>query len=142
MANNIVAPNEYKTVWLDRALQGGSAESLSLRCYSNDVTPDEDSTLADFTICDFIGYANQTLVSSDWDASTIIDDEAVTVHADEPFAFERTSTGSPQTIYGWLLVGATSGLVALASRLDTPRVMASAGDTTEITITAKLAQLA
>lgn len=119
----MVAPNEGKILLLDRALctPTNAVEDYSLRLFVNNVTVGDASTLGDFTIATFTGYANITITRASISTPTIVSNVAVANRATIP---SWTNTGiTTETAYGWILVGATSGKVIFGQNFDTPRVM-------------------
>jgi hypothetical protein len=81
--------------------------TLSLRLYSNDVTPDESSSLSSFTQVSGGGYAAKSLLSASWTATP--GDPTVLEYAEQEFLFTGTTT-APGTIYGYYLVDTVTGL--------------------------------
>ncbi len=83
------------------------ANALSLRLYSNNVTPDESSSLATFTQVTGGGYAAKSIVSADWTWTP--GDPTVGEAPEQEFAFTG-ATDAPGTIYGYYLVDTVTGL--------------------------------
>lgn len=121
----MVIPDEGKTVALDTEMKssGTASETWHVRLYSNNYTPVNSSTASDFTEATFTGYAEVDIAPSDWGASAIVSNVAYSTSGVTP-AF-TCSGGSPQTVYGWYAVGATSGKVRAAQKFDTARVMST-----------------
>lgn len=122
---NMVIPNEGKELWLYWALvtDGSDLEDFVLDLFQNDYTPDDDSTDSSFTVATFGGYAQLDLLRSEFSTPSIVSDVAESERAPAP---EWTQTsGSAQTVYGWYLRGADSGIVLAAQRFDSPRTMAT-----------------
>lgn len=121
---NMVIPNEGKQLWLEWALPGDgtSFEDFEINLFSNDYTPVDGSTDSDFTAATFGGYAQVDAERADFGAPSISSNVAYSLLSFVP-TFTQTS-GSPQTVYGWWMRGATSGIVLAAQRFDTARVMA------------------
>lgn len=120
---NMVIPNEGKTKWLDAAvlLSGGSDTVFNVKLYQNNYTPVDGSTAADFTEATFTGYTAVALTRSTFGAAAITSNVAYSTYPTPP-AFNCTG-GSSQTIYGWYMVGATSGKVYAAQKFDTARTL-------------------
>jgi hypothetical protein len=113
-----VAPNEGRVVLVNNLLAGGTLEAWSLRLFKNDYTPVVGSVLADFTQADFTGYSAKTLTRSQtgstWGAASIASNIAQSEYAtDQSFTYTGATS---QSVYGWYIVGATSGKVILAHR--------------------------
>lgn len=135
---NVVIPLEGAIEILKRILYGNAgAENLSLRLFKNNFTPGLTSTGADFTVATFTGYANITLTSSQaagtWAVPTSSTPYALSTYG----TLASWTATTDQTIYGWYLVGATSGKVYAAQLFSSPRVLVGAQSDT-ITLTSKL----
>lgn len=120
---NMVIPNEGKILLLDRALctPGNAPEDYSCRLFQNNVTVADASTLADFTVATFTGYANVAVARSTFPTPSIVGAVARTISSVIP-TFTCTG-GASQTVYGWILVGVTSGKVIAGQNFAVPRVM-------------------
>lgn len=93
-------------------------ENILIKLFVNDVTPSATSTLSNFTIATFPSYADGTLSRSTWGNPTTISGVAVSTYGE---AISWTpGSGTQQTIYGYCLVGATSGTLIGAELLLTP----------------------
>jgi hypothetical protein len=122
---NMVIPNEGKLLWLEWALtgDGSSLEDFVVRLYSNNYTPVDGSTLANFTEATFTGYTELDIMRSDFSTPVIVANVAEAQTSVPP---EWTCTGgAAQDIYGWYLVGVDSGKVLAAQRFDAVRTMAA-----------------
>lgn len=120
----MVIPNEGKLLWLYWAIgtDGSDLEDFVVDMFSNNETVDDASTGADFTIATFTGYAQVAVARADFGSPSIVSNIA---NINDPTFPEFTCTGgSPQTCYGWLMRGATSGTIVAGANFDTPRVMA------------------
>ncbi len=102
-------------------------ENLVLKIYSNDYTPVATSIASNFTEATFTGYSSKTLTRSSW--SDAITDAAG--KASMSYAEQSWSVSSSQTVYGYYVVGATSGVLIWAERFDGPRPLNN-GDTIRI----------
>lgn len=106
-------------------------ENLTLKLYTNNYTPVAGSTAGSFTECAVSGYSAKTLSRASWgDPSTNGSGKAEMAYAAQTFSF----TGSG-TIYGYMIVSATSGTLVLAELFSSARSVAS-GDS--LTITPKI----
>jgi hypothetical protein len=134
MENNIFALDQCKVQLLKNAFNCDQILHFRLRLWVNDIVITNATVDADLLEATFDGYSEVSLPFGDWAFSLVSSDKAQALHALDPFTFTRTVTGSPQTIYGWNLFWEDNALSVFAARLDTPRVMASAGDQTTITL--------
>lgn len=104
-----------------------TVESLVLKLYSNDYTPDEDSTSVDFTeVTTGNGYASETLTGSSW----ILNGKSVSYPT-----FTWGFTGNKGNIYGYYVVTSTSNTVVFAERFPgAPYNVANNGDSIAVTL--------
>lgn len=96
---SLVVPKSAQVIALQLFLE----EDISLKLYSNDVTPDEDSVLADFTEVAGGGYAAKTIQFVDWTFAE--GDPSTALAAQETWTFTGTTT-APSTVYGYYVVSA------------------------------------
>lgn len=121
---NMVIPDQGKLLWLNWMLpsDGSDQENFSVRLFQNNITPDADSVLGDFTIATFTGYASVPVDRSDFGGTFI---SAHVAYSDSAVVPTYTCTGgSAQTVYGWYMVATISNVVVAAQRFDSPRSMA------------------
>lgn len=126
----LVVPNEGEIELLKKLLiNAADTESYSLRLYQNDYTPDENSTLSSFSEADFTNYAAKTLARSDWGTPTLNG----TNKAQSQVSIQSWTCGlSGNTVYGYYVLGATSGKVLWAERFNVARNVAD-GDVLNVT---------
>ncbi len=135
---SIMSPNEGKQEILARVLYGNAgSENLSLRLFKNNVTPAETDTTATYTVANFTGYSNQTLTSSQaagtWPVPTVASNLASSTYAT---TITWTAT-SDQTIYGYFIVGASSGKTYFSQAFASPKSLVGA-DSDQISIIPKI----
>jgi len=106
-----------------------------LRLFKNNITPDVDTVLADFTEADFSGYTDVLLTMG-----AIVRDGDDNARSTGLLAqFLHSGGGTANDIYGWYLLGSGGAVCLFAERFsDAPRVMDGLGD--EINITPALTQ--
>lgn len=121
---NMVIPNEGKTQMLEQLFRTAAArEDFKLDLFQSNTTVGNASTAGDFTIATFTGYAQAAIARADFSAATVVSNEgSITKTAAPTFT---CSGGSPQTVYGWILRGATTGVIYAGQNFDTPRVMST-----------------
>jgi hypothetical protein len=124
---NLVIPNEGKIEWMKRALYGNAgSENLTLKLFSNNVTPGETDTAATYTEATFTGYAAATLTSSQSGATWAVPTIATNI-AQSAYGTATTWTATTdQTIYGWFIVGASSGKCYAAQAFGAGKPLAGA----------------
>lgn len=125
---NMVIPNEGKLAFLNVMLpdDGTDQEDFYVRLYKNNYTPVNGSTGADFTEADFTGYSQVAIARSDFTDPYISSNVAFTDSAVIPVY--TCTGGSAQTVYGWYMVGQTTGTVYAAQKFDAARSMASGAE--------------
>ena len=108
------------------------SEDQILKLYTNDVTPTASTTVSQFTEASGNGYASITLnASSNW---SVAPGAATTTPQTWNF------TGALGSVYGYYLVGATSGSLLAAEKFDNgPYTVAVSGDKITVNITISLA---
>lgn len=125
----LVVANVGELLLLEWSLKSTSTpENLILKLYKNDVTPSQSSVAGDFTVADFTGYSNKTLSRGSWASPTTVSNKASTSYAAQTF----TNSGTAQTIYGYYVVGATSGTLIWAERFSAARTLNN-GDSVTVT---------
>jgi hypothetical protein len=130
---SFAACNEGDSQMLSLVLNKTSVENLTLKLYSNNITPDKSQTAASFTECSGSGYASIALTPASW-----------TVTAGTGAGTTATSAAYPQqtftltgalTAYGYFLVGATSGKCYFAELFSgAPYVIPAGGGTVKVTL--------
>jgi hypothetical protein len=142
----LLIPDEGETRLLTEILDGATVrENWTLKLYQNNYTPVASSSAANFTEATFTGYAAKTLTrtitASTWQAVA----EGAPSGAWNPQANVGKSTygssaqvfsitgGTAQTIYGYFVVGATSGKVLFAEIFAAPRTLNPPLDTLSFT---------
>lgn len=106
----ILVPNEGEAQMLAIILGKASSETLQLKLYSNDITPAETDTASTYTEVSGHGYAAQSFSPADF----TIAEGAPSIAT--PTAKTFTFTGAAGNVYGYYVVGATSGKVYWAER--------------------------
>lgn len=116
----IVIPNEGKTLWLYWALEsdGTDFEDFLVKLYKNNYVPVDASTLANFTISTFTGYADFNVDRADFGSPAIVANVAYETAGVIP-SYTCTA-GGPEDCYGWLMVGVVSGKVLAAEKFPLP----------------------
>lgn len=101
-----------------------AAENLTLKLYTNSYAPTKADTPASYTECNIAGYAAKTLAGASWNVAA----GTATYNAAQTFNF--TAAG---TVYGYFVVGATSGVLYWAEEWATPATLPSAGGSITLT---------
>lgn len=104
-------PNVAEVLVLEQYLE---AEDLTLKLFSNNVTPAEGDTAASYTSVAGGGYAAKTLDKDLW--TILSGDPSSGEYAAQDFTFTG-ATNAPGTIYGYFIVDAANVLRG-AERFD------------------------
>lgn len=132
----LLVPNAGEGLMLEHIVGKTAVENLSLRLFKNDYTPVEGSTAGSFTVADFTGYSNATLTGASWNVTT--GDPSYADYAQQTFTSSAGSQNQP--IYGYYIVGATSGTIYWAERFsDGPYTIVNNGDAIKVTPRIELA---
>lgn len=124
---SLLVPNVGEVVLLGNMLAGGTLENWTLKLFKNDKTPAEGDVAGDYTEADFTNYTAKTLTrsvsGSTW--STPSTDgggtTSSTYNGASPQSWTCGATGN--TIYGYFVVGATSGTLIYAERFANARTL-------------------
>jgi hypothetical protein len=102
-------------------------ENFTLKLFTNDYTPVEGSVAGSFTEATFTGYSAKTLTTSSWTVASAIASYAAQT-------FTSTAGSQNQSVYGYYIVGASSGIIIAAERFaDGPYVIVNNGDSITVT---------
>lgn len=118
----LVIANVGEIELLDKMLKDALSvdEVYLFRLFRNNYTPLAASVVGDFTEANFTDYAQTTLVRASWGAATTVSNKASSTYATIQ---SWTCGASGNTVYGYYVVGATSGILLWAERFATSRVM-------------------
>src|SRR5690349_6733677 len=109
----LVVPNQGEQVLLDAATGKTAASTLTLRLFSNNLTPGASTTEADVTEVAGGGYAGIALTAASW--VTTPGSPTSSAYPQQTFTFTG-ATDSPGTIYGYYVTNA-AGKLLWAERL-------------------------
>lgn len=128
----LVTPNAGELQLLNKMLKAAltSDENYILKLFQNDVTPDETFVPASMTEANFTNYVAKTLTRAGWNSAVTVTGSAVSSYGSVPQTWTCGTTGN--SIYGYWVEGASSGVVLWAERFTTTRVMVS-GDVLNLT---------
>jgi hypothetical protein len=132
----LLVPNEGESTMLNVMLGKSSSENLTLKLFTNNVTPGETDTSATYTEASGNGYAAITLTAANWTVTQGSGSPGAT-HADytqQTFTF----TGGPVSVYGYYIVGVTSTKVYWAEAFAAVANIPAGGGTIKITPTINL----
>lgn len=127
----LVIPDVGEIELLDKMLKDALSvdEDYTMKLYKNDYTPIGSSTAVDFTEADFTNYTAATLTRANWGAATTVNNKAQSTYSAQQ---SWTCGTGGNTIYGYYIVGATSGVLLWAERFSAARIL-SDGDILNLT---------
>jgi hypothetical protein len=138
----LLVPDEGEVRMLTELLDGGtSRENWTLKLYKNDKTPAEADTPAAYTECDFTDYVAKTLTrtvgAGTWGTPATADGTtSSTYNSGTPLSWTCGASGN--TVYGYYVVGASSGKLIYAERFGSARTLVN-GDVLNLTPKLELA---
>lgn len=132
---DIGADEILKTYFNNTRPAGGN--NLTLKLYTNNLTPLDTHTAASFTEASGGGYAAKTLTNGSWTV-TPANDPSDAVYAQQTFTFTGALSGNP-TVYGYYVVDADNNLI-YAELLTAPFTPANNGDNIKITLKYQLSK--
>ena len=132
----LLVPDVGEVELLKRLLYSNAgSENLTLKLYSNNVTPAESDTATTYTEATFTGYAAKTLTSTQTGSTWGVPATVGGVTSSTYGTAQVFSPTSSQTIYGYYVIGATSTVLLWAELFSSAKSLVS-GDT--LTVTPKL----
>lgn len=132
-SSNLVVADVGEVELLDKMLKDALLvdEDYIIKLYQNNYTPANSSTSSSFTEANFTNYAAKTLTRANWSAASSVANQAQTSYSNQTWTCGITGN----IIYGYYVIGATSGVLYWAERFATTRIL---GDTDTLTVTPKL----
>jgi hypothetical protein len=104
-------PDTGENIALEALVNKTAPQNLVLRLYQNNITPSDTDTAGTYTEATFAGYSAATLTGASWNAAS-----GGSIAYSSQLAFTRSTTGSPQSIYGYYVTQATSGILVYSER--------------------------
>jgi hypothetical protein len=128
----LVIPDGAEVEWGKRCLYSNAgSENLTLKLFSNSITPAESDVAATYTEATFTGYVAKTLTSSQsgatWAVPTTSSGTTTSTYGTNMNWLPTTS----ETIYGLYIIFTTSTLLAAAEAFGAPKGLAN-GDSLTI----------
>ena len=127
----MIVANDGDYQMIEAVLNKATPENLILKLFTNNVTPDKSFTASSLTECAAAGYAAITLAAASW---TVTEGTgAGTTPTTATYPQQTFTLTAAANIYGYYLVGATSGKLYFAELVGGPFVIPSGGGTVKIT---------
>jgi hypothetical protein len=128
----LLVPNAGEVAMLEYILNQESPQNLTVRLYSNDITPDDDTLTADFVEVVNGGYANQTITPANW---TITPGNPTAAVYDPELVFAFSGPPDVTTVYGYYVTRVGDSLTMWAERFTNgPFNVTVAGSEIRITL--------
>lgn len=134
----LLVPDVGEVKLLEAALGKTAAENLTLKLFASNTTPAEGDTAGTYTEASGGGYSAKTLTTTTWGNASTSSGTTSASYAEQTWTFTGALTTNP-TIYGYFLVGATSGTLYWAERAAATFEPATSGDTYKVTPRLELA---
>jgi hypothetical protein len=125
----LVVPDLGEIELLTKLLKNTTdTEDYIIRLYKNNYSPINTTVVGDFTEADFTSYAEKTVARGDWSSPS-----TVAIKAESSVTAQSWTCGvTGNTVYGYYVVGATSGVCLWAEQFAAARVLAD-GDVLNLT---------
>jgi len=132
---NLIFPDEGLVTQLGRIL----VLDVLYHLFTNNVTPDRDTVLADLTDATWTGYAPITQTFTDYTITGVAGHAGYAIAA--PISFSNGS-GSPVTTYGYYVTDSGETVLLAAARFDgAPLTIAAAGTLPVVPVWGDFSQL-
>ena len=129
----LLVPNVGELRFLNFILNKVAQENQTIKLYSNNITPSQTDTDATYTEVTGGGYVSKSLVAANWTVSG--GNPGTATHTQQTWTFTGAVSGG--LVYGYYIVGASSGTLLWAERFsDGPYPISFVND--QILITPKL----
>lgn len=127
----LVCPDAGEVLLANNWLNKVAPQNQTLILYQNNITPAETDTAGTYTEATFAGYGAKALTGADWTVTS----GAPTSAAAPAQTFAASAAGA-QSIYGYMLKQAVSGIIMVAERFSgAPFNIANSGDSITVTPT-------
>ena len=133
---SLVVPNDSEVTMLRRMLNVNQTNTVLLRLYDNDLTPDPTTGLANITETTHTGYTAATLVNNAWVVATDAGGSATASYAEQTFTFSGAATGVD--VFGYYVTDSAGVLLWVERFSSSPYAIPSAGGQIAITATISL----
>lgn len=133
----LLVPDVGEAKLLAYALNKLTPENMTLKLFKSNSTPAEGDIATTYTEANFTGYVSVSVLGSSF---TITTTGGVTEAARAAAAFTSSADQAAQSVYGYYVVGATSGVLLWAERFsDGPYIISINGDQINVTLKITLA---
>lgn len=129
MALNV--PDVGENIALEALVNKTAPQNLTLKLFSNNITPSDTDVAGTYTEATFAGYASISLTGASWGAAS-----AGTITYGSQQTFTRSTTGTTENIYGYYVIQAVSGILVWSERdASAPFAVTNSGDAIKLTPT-------
>lgn len=129
----LLVPDVGEVRLMSYAVNKLTPENQTLKLYQNNITPAEADVAGTYTEATFTGYVATTLTGANYTVATSVGVTTATYAPTQ--VFTSTANQTTQLIYGYFVVGASSGILLWAERFtDGPYAVSVNGDTISVTV--------
>jgi hypothetical protein len=127
----LLVPNTGEVLALGAFLNKVTPQDQVLKLFKSNTTPAESDTAATYTEATFTGYSSVALAGASW---TVTGGNPTSAsYAQQSFTSSANQT--PETIYGYYIVQASSGTLMYAERFSASQVIQNNNDVIRVTPT-------
>jgi hypothetical protein len=121
--SGLVVPTEGEIQLLTKMVQAALStdENYIMKLFNNNHAPASGDSSSNYTETGFVGYTAHTLTRSGWVTPTIVSGAAQSTYTTQTW----TCSGTGDTLYGYYVLGATSGKVLWAEAFASARTLAN-----------------
>ena len=117
---NMIIPDEGKLKILDMVFrEPGIGEGFFVTLFTAPAAVNDTNTFEAYTTPSFEGAGPIAIARADWAAAVIVGERG-TLLCTKEISWTMTS-GTPETVYGWVLYGDTTDIIYAGQTFDTPR---------------------
>lgn len=127
---SLIVPDVGEVVLLEMLRSGVPLTACSCYLFQNNMTPDQNTVLADLTQATFSGYAASVC---NFGAATIVSHKGKIVGT-APLTFTHNGGGTANTIYGYYVKITTTSDLIYVERFSASQLMTNNGDQIGITL--------
>lgn len=105
-------------------------DGAKIKLWHNDYVPTKDSVIADFTICDFTGYATSSAIV--WGGPLLNGDGEPVILSDLKLFTGGTPFTVSNTVYGYMVTDGAGTKLLWSERFDNAIIVAATGQTVPV----------
>jgi len=126
----LVVLDEGGAEMVGRILNEEAPDNVTVKLFTNNVTPSASDTQGSYTIATVSGYADKTLTGASW---TVTEASPASGTATAAYAQQDFEPTTAVTCYGYVATNAAGTIGLWAERFATPAVLGAGGGTISVT---------